>query len=128
MRKTILTFLAFAAVMTARSEVFAYLTFETTDGVRCSVLAEGLEIVFKGSTLCAGGKSLTVSNLSRMYFSDADETTGISSATVPDGDAPGEIYDLNGRKVAAGRLSSIRLPHGVYLVKTSEKTYKMTVR
>ncbi len=125
MKKIVLLFLVMMGMAAAHAESqYTYLTFETTDGARISVPASQLKLTISGTTLTAGSKTFTLTNLSKMYFSTTDETTtGISATTTT---APGEateIYDLNGRKMADGKL-----PSGVYIVKTKDRTYKITVR
>ena len=105
------------------AENYSYLTFELTDGSKTSVSVTSLTISISGTTLTAGDKSFTLTNLSKMYFSNTDETSGISTLTVEDMDNISEIYDLNGRKVSKDQLTK-----GVYVVKSKEGTYKIAVR
>ena len=112
---------------------YAYLTFETTDGAKASVSVEGLTLTISGTTLTVGTQSFTLSNLSKMYFSASDETTGIKPLTIsPEGERSeafpregldGVIYDLQGHKVTKEQMRK-----GVYIVKTNSRTYKMVVR
>ena len=111
------------------AEGFPYLTFETTDGARVSVPVESLSLSISGTTLKAGSQSFTLVNLAKMYFSDADETTGIETiGQLDDLVSDDSIYDLSGKKIVNSKLSNGKLPHGVYIVKTKEKTYKIVVR
>ena len=109
--------------LTMHAENYSYLTFELTDGSKTSVSVTSLTISISGTTLTAGDKSFTLTNLSKMYFSNTDETSGISTLTVEDMDNISEIYDLNGRKVSKDQLTK-----GVYVVKSKEGTYKIAVR
>ena len=65
------------------------------------------------------------------YFSTTDETaTGIETIdneqlTLDDS---AEIYDLKGHKIENSKLLNRELPHGVYIVKTNSRTYKMIIR
>ena len=103
---------------------YTYLTFETTDGARISVPASQLKMTIRGNTLSTGEQTFTLANLSKMYFTATDETTtSISTATAATIDEATEIYDLNGR-----RIDNRNLPKGVYIVKTKDRTYKMTVK
>ena len=130
MKKIVVLFIALASVLYLRAGgPYTYLTFETTDGAKVSVSASSLKLTISGTTLTTGSKSFTLTNLSRMYFSNTDETTtGISEITSDALDEATEIYDLNGRKIANGKSSNRKLPSGVYIVKTKDKTYKMTVK
>jgi hypothetical protein len=107
---------------TAHAEDFPYLTFEMTDGARVSVSTSSLTMSFSGTTLKAGDQSFTVSNLSKMYFSDHDESTGIETLYVSDWNEITDIYDLNGKKVTKDQMQK-----GVYVVRSKKGTYKMTV-
>ncbi len=123
MRKLVLLMAIFAMAFTAKASDYAYLTFETTDGAKVSVSVSSLSISISGTTLTAGERTFTLSNLSKMYFSESDLTTGISSLSAAELDEASEIYDLNGRKVAKDDLS-----RGVYVVKSKKGIYKIAVR
>lgn len=123
MRKLVLLMAIFAMAFTAKAADYAYLTFETTDGAKVSVSVSSLSISILGTTLTAGERSFTLSNLSKMYFSESDQTTGIPSLSASELDDASEIYDLKGCKVAKEDLSG-----GVYVVKSKKGTYKIAVR
>ena len=110
--------------LTAQAEDYTYLTFETTDGAKASVsVASDVTLSISGTTLTAGTQQFTLSNLSKMYFSTSDETTGISEVMKANLDEATEIYDLQGHKVSKDQMR-----RGVYIVKTNSRTYKMVVR
>ena len=123
MIKRLLLLMMLIGSLTMHAENYSYLTFELTDGSKTSVSVTSLTISISGTTLTAGDKSFTLTNLSKMYFSNTDETSGISTLTVEDMDNISEIYDLNGRKVSKDQLTK-----GVYVVKSKEGTYKIAVR
>lgn len=123
MIKRLLLLMMLIGSLTMHAENYSYLTFELTDGSKTSVSVTSLTISISGTTLTAGDKSFTLTNLSKMYFSNTDETSGISTLTVEDMDNISEIYDLNGRKVSKDLLTK-----GVYVVKSKEGTYKIAVR
>ena len=103
---------------------YPYLTFETTDGNKISVSTESLTLTVSGTTLTAGNQSFTLVNLSKMYFSTSDEsTTGISETLAVDLNEVTDIYDLKGNKVSKSQMRK-----GVYVVKTNQGTFKMTVK
>ena len=110
-------------IFKAQADEYAYLTFETTDGEKCSVKAASLSITLSGTTLTAGDKTFALSNLSKMYFSSSDLTTAISTIRIEDMDDTVEVYDLNGRKVSKDQLS-----RGVYVVKSKKGNFKIAVR
>ena len=119
--------------MTAQADEFPYLTFETTNGTKVSVVVESLKLSISGTTLTVGSQSFTLSNLSKMYFSTTDETNGVVD-TIDDLSTDksllenAEIYDLNGRIVTQGKASKSKLPRGVYIVKTNEKNCIIAVK
>ena len=120
MKKLLLLLTALTATLTAHSQDYAYLTFQTTDGAKISVPASSLTINISGNTLTAGSQTFDLTNLSKMYFSSDNQSTGVSTLTSDDLDATSEIYDLNGRKV-----STANLPKGVYIVKSKNGTCKI---
>ena len=110
--------------LTAQADNYTYLTFEATDGAKASVAVENLTLTISGTTLTAGSQQFTLSNLSKMYFSTADETTtGIEEVTAATLDEATDIYDLQGHKISKEQMRK-----GVYIVKTKNRTYKMVVR
>lgn len=124
MKKIVLLLMTLVGVLTVQAdEAYAYLTFETTDGARVSVPVSSLTLTVSGTTLTVGSQSFTLSNLSKMYFSNADETTGIESITPDALDETTDIFDLQGH-----RVSKEQMKKGVYIVKTKSRTYKMIVR
>lgn len=112
-------------ILTAQTEDYSYLTFETTDGAKVSVSTSSLTITISGTTLTAGSESFTLSNLSKMYFSIGDESTptGIEQLKSVNFDEAIDIYDLNGRKVAKDQMKK-----GAYIIKTKQGTFKIVVK
>lgn len=131
MKKIAIVFLLLVSALAASAEGFSYLTFELTDGSKVSVDVSQLTLSISGNTLKAGSQIFTLANLSKMYFSNTNETTtgieNIEEQALTDLSIA-EIYDLNGRRILNGSSMKGRLPQGVYIVKTREKTYKMMVR
>jgi hypothetical protein len=124
MKKIVLLWMALVGALSVQADDYAYLTFETTDGAKASVAVSSLTLTISGSTLTAGSQTFTLSNLSKMYFSASDETaTGIEEITAATLDEAAEIYDLQGHKVSKDQMRK-----GVYIVKSSNRTYKMIVR
>ncbi len=76
MKKIAALLIALASVLNLQAEGhYIYLTFETTDEVKVSVPTSSLELTISETTLSAGSQSFTLTNLSRMFFSNTDETT-----------------------------------------------------
>lgn len=131
MKKIAIVFLLLVSALTTSAEGLPYLTFELTDGSKVSVDVTQLTLAISGNTLKAGSLSFTLTNLSKMYFSNTNETTtgieDVDEQALSDFSIA-EVYDLNGRRILNGSSMKGRLPQGVYIVKTREKTYKMMVR
>ncbi len=123
MKKFFLFLTILVGTLTAQAEDYAYLTFETTDGAKASVTVADLTLTISGTTLTAGTQSFTLSNLSKMYFSNTDETTGIEAITSATLDEDTDIYDLQGHKVTKAQMQK-----GVYIVKTKNRTYKIVMK
>ncbi len=124
MKKILFLLTILVGALTAQATDYPYLTFETTDGAKASVIVENLTLTISGTTLTAGSQSFTLSNLLKMYFSTSDETsTGIDEITSASLDETTDIYDLKGHKVTKEQMNK-----GVYIVKTKSRTYKMVVR
>lgn len=129
MKKLLSILLMMAAALTTQAADYPYLTFVTTDGAKASVSVSSLTLTVSGTTLTAGSQQFTLTNLSKMYFSTTDETTGISDLRTDDlqlQDA--EIYDLSGKKIVNRESSNSKLPNGAYIVKTKQGTYKIIVK
>ena len=123
MKKFLLIMMALVGALIVQAEEYAYLTFETTDGEKASVAVSSLTLTINGNTLTAGSQTFTLSNLSKMYFSNTNETTAIEEITTATLDEAADIYDLQGHKVTKEQMK-----RGVYIVKTKSKTYKMIVK
>ena len=125
MNKLLLTLLTTAAMVTASAADYQYLTFEMTDGTKASVEAANLSLIFDGTTLKVGKELFMLTNLTKMYFSTGDETTGISQ--IENGelkfDNSTEFFDLKGNRVSKDQIRK-----GIYIVKTKNGTAKLTVR
>lgn len=125
MKRLLLLSILMIGVFSAFAADYTHLTFETTDGAKISVPASSLSITISGTTLTAGSESFTLSNLSKMYFSTADETTGISEVLKMDSeDSFIAIFDLQGRKMEKEDMRSGQ----VYIVKTKNGTHKIAVK
>lgn len=123
MRKSIVLLMTLIGVLTVKASSLSYLTFETTEGAKVSVSAESLTITISGNTLTAGSQTFTLTNLSKMYFSASDETTGIETISITTLDNVTGIYDMQGHKVEKENMRK-----GVYIVKTNEGTHKIVAK
>ncbi len=133
MKKIVLLLMTLAGALTVQGRVhslqemaeraYNFLTFEMTDGAKVSVAISSLTLTINGNTLTAGSQTFTLSNLSKMYFSNTDETTGIEEMTSATLEEAAEIYDLQGHRIAKEQMTK-----GVYIVKTKSKTQKIVVK
>ena len=128
MKKIVLLLLTLVGALAVQAEdTYTYLTFETTDGVKASVPVSSLTLTISGNTLTAGSQSFTLSNLSKMYFSNDDQTTAINEIDYSQTDdllsESTDIYDLQGHKISREQMRK-----GIYIIKTKSKTYKMIVK
>ena len=130
MKKVLLSLSMLAGALSAMAEDYPYLTFETANGTKTSISTASLTINIQDGKLMAGSMELTLSDLSKMYFSTFDETMGIEDIEVfqtDDLQNAGEIYDLNGRKIV-NRTENRKLPSGIYVIKTKTGTRKIQVK
>ena len=133
MKKIVLLLMTLAGALTVQGRVhtlqemaeraYNFLTFEMTDGAKVSVAISSLTLTINGNTLTAGSQTFTLSNLSKMYFSNTDETTGIEEMTSATLEEAADIYDLQGHRIAKEQMTK-----GIYIVKTKSKTQKIVVK
>lgn len=133
MKRLLILVSVVCSVMFAHADGYSYLTFEQADGGLLSFDVESLEMYFDGGTLyvqnASGSKSLTVSDLKRMYFSS--EATGITDLSATSKAGPLSVYDLTGKSVGQfGSVSQMQstLSKGVYVVKQNNHTSKIVVK
>ena len=123
MKKMLLSLSMMASTLTAMADDYPYLTFETADGTKTSISTSSLTINVQDGKLMAGSMELTLADLSKMYFSTSDETTGIEEVNFTTLDDTADIYDLQGRKV-----NKEQMRHGIYVIKTKNGTRKVNVK
>lgn len=120
-----------ATALTANAGTYDYLTFENTDGKQVSMSVNGLKMrIADGNLVAANGEgtmTFALADLSKMLFT---ETSGIADNVMSDSKAV-TVYNLSGVKIGEYQNADSAqkaLDKGVYVVKASEKTYKMTVK
>lgn len=123
MKKIVLFMMALVGVQTLLADDYPYLVFETADGTKTAVSSTTLTITIKDGKLMAGSKEFTLTDLSKMYFSETGETTAVETVDVETLDDATEIYDLQGRKVTKAQMR-----RGVYVIKTKKGTRKVNVK
>ncbi len=111
---------------------YAYLTFTNHNQVEQSFQADGLTITFAdGKALVSqNGQevALPLADLEKMYFSA--EPAGVSEVTA-DADEPLTVYNLAGQRMGAFKTQEAMqrgLKKGLYIVKTTSKTFKTEVK
>ena len=124
MKKLLVILMATLVSLSAQAGDYSYLTFETTDGAKVSISVTSLSIAVSGTALTAGTQTFELANLSKMYFSTSNETSGISSVRLNENEQDALYYDLQGRKVSRDQMRSGQ----VYIVKTQNGTSKITVK
>ena len=118
---------------TVHAEDYYYLTIVENDGTKTSLTAVGLSLTFSSDMLTATNaytnesKTIALSRLASMNFSNNDETTGIRSIqtdaafSIDEADA---VYTLQGLELPKNK----QLSKGVYLIRKGTITHKLQVR
>jgi len=134
MKKTILMLLFAMPLTQASAYDYNYLNLQATDGTVTSIDVASLKLTVSDGKLLAVNSStnqeFTLSELSKMYFSSEASATGINELSTSDGDYA-EVYTLAG--LSKGKFTSVseakeNLPAGIYIIKSQNKTYKVTVK
>jgi NDP-sugar pyrophosphorylase family protein len=135
MRRILLMMMVMAATISAHAYDYPYLTLQTADGMETSVAVDELVLTISNGQLVAtngdGTVSITLSDLSKMYFSTSSSDILTAVTAFPDPDGQVEVYTTGG--VLVGRYDSMataksKLRSGVYVMKTNEKSFKTVVR
>lgn len=155
MKKLLVLTMVLAACATVSAEDYTFLSFEKSDGSAVSLTAVGLTMTFSGQTVEATnattGESVTLSlaDLSSMYFSSSKITTAISTArsnaTVTT--SRGRIYVsgaagahvqvvamsgmvVSDTSLATDAITAVtpQLQNGVYIIKVDETATKILVK
>ena len=113
---------------------YDYLAFRSNDGTEISLSVSNLKITFSNGQLVAvnseTNQTFSLSDLNKMYFTNS-AITNIEEVLPTDLDTEVEIFTTSG--VSKGRYNNLNqarqtLSKGVYIVKQSEKTYKIAVK
>ena len=133
MRRVLLLIYLVCCMAAVHAEDFAYLTIVETDGTKTSLTAVGLSIQFGENTLTATNaytaeqKTVSLTQLASMNFSNNDETTGLENIQVG-GDIDihhaDAVYTLQGQQLPSSR----QLPKGIYIIRKCNVTQKLQVR
>ena len=132
MKKTAIITAAIAVAVEAQAYDFPFLIFQTNSGETTTVSVESLTIKSVDGQLVAtnadGNVSFALADMSKMFFAK-DETTNIDNAE--NGTERMEVFTLDGIRI--GSFESMdrvkeRLKTGIYIVKTSKRTFKTAVK
>ncbi|MBQ8464316.1 MAG: hypothetical protein IJ544_09420 [Prevotella sp.] len=135
MKKLLTLTIALAGLTTAGAYDYPYLTFQSADGSTTSVSVESLTITINDGQLVVrnadGSQTFTVAQLSKMFFSETAEATGISTAKTDGTSEEVEVYTVGG--IAIGKFASMAqakqtLKPGLYVVRSGNKTTKINIR
>jgi len=134
MKKILTIMAALLIALSLQAYDYPYLSFQTSEGTVQSVSVNELIITFSNGQLVLtntdGSQTFSLSDLSYMFFSKEQNTTGVtriedvSNQTV-------EVFTLNG--LVIGRFESLQkakaeLKPGLYLIKSNGKTQKVVIR
>lgn len=132
MKKTAIITAAIAVAVEAQAYDFPFLIFQTNSGETTTVSVESLTIKYVDGQLVAtnadGNVSFALADMSKMFFAK-DETTNIDNAE--NCTERLEVFTLDG--IRMGSFESMdrvkeRLKTGIYIVKTSKRTFKTAVK
>lgn len=125
----LLAFATLLATSVANAEEYGYFSVRNANGEVSTFTAVGLKMTFADGKLIATQDGLTtelpIDALNAMYFSDR-QTTAIGNVTRADDHVI--VYNLSGMRIAEGRMDSLNLPKGLYIVSKNGTQTKVMVR
>lgn len=118
----------------AQNNDYPYLTFQTADGNVKSIAIESLRLTFSNGLLVAtngeGSQTYTLTDLSKMFFSQTP--TAIAHPNMDRVDsAEAEVFTMTGVSMgtfADEQVARASLPAGLYVIRSKDRTYKMSVK
>jgi hypothetical protein len=134
MKKLVFTMLMMAGILQAKAYDYPYLVFLNSEGTATFFAVESLSITINDGKLVAtnadGSQTFSLSDLSKMFFSKTTEITGINDINT-NGSQEVEVFTTGGVKL--GKFESITsaktsLKPGIYVIKNSQKTYRIAVK
>jgi hypothetical protein len=134
MKKLVLTTLITLGSLQAQAYDYPYLVFQNTEGTTTAFAVESLTITISDGKLVAknaeGTQSFTLGDLSKMYFTRQADLTGISDTDTSE-DEIVEVFTTGGIKL--GKYLNINeakssLKPGLYILKSRQKTFKITIK
>lgn len=134
MKKLLFTTLITLGTLQAQAYDYPYLVFQNTEGTTTVIAVESLSITISDGQLVAtnadGTQSFALADLSKMYFTQQADLTGISNASTQE-DEVVEVFTTGGIKL--GKYLNIKeaktsLKPGLYILKSKQKSFKIVVK
>ena len=134
MKKLLFTTLITLGTLQAQAYDYPYLVFQNTEGTTTVIAVESLSITISDGQLVAtnadGTQSFALTDLSKMYFTQQADLTGISNAATQE-DEVVEVFTKGGIKL--GKYLNINeakssLKPGLYILKSKQKSFKIVVK
>lgn len=134
MKKLVLTPLITLGTLQVQAYEYPYLVFQNTEGTTTAFAVESLTITISEGKLVAknaeGTQSFSLGDLSKMYFTRQADLTGISDTDTSE-DEIVEVFTTRGIKL--GKYLNINeakssLKPGLYILKSRQKTFKITIK
>lgn len=134
MKKLVLTTLITLGTLQVQAYEYPYLVFLNTEGTTTAFAVESLTITISEGKLVAknaeGTQSFSLGDLSKMYFTRQADLTGISDTDTSE-DEIVEVFTTGGIKL--GKYLNINeakssLKPGLYILKSRQKTFKITIK
>lgn len=134
MKKLLFTTLITLGTLQAQAYDYPYLVFRNTEGTTTVIAVESLSITISDGQLVAtnadGTQSFALADLSKMYFTQQADLTGISNAGKQE-DEVVEVFTTGGIKL--GKYLNINeaktsLKPGIYILKSKQKSFKIVVK
>ena len=133
MKKLTLATLISLGTLQTQAYDYPYLVFQNIEGSTTVMAVESLTITISDGKLIAtntdGTQTFTLTDLSKMFFTQAADLTGISSTETTDEAV--EVFTTGGMKL--GKFQDVStakasLKPGLYILKSKSKTTKFLVK
>ncbi len=134
MKKLLLTLFLFAGTLAVSAYDYPYLTFQTSSGTETSVSVESLKMTISDGALVVtnadGETQFTLSDLSKMYFSESPTSVAVTAA---DDVQAEEVEVLSMAGISLGKYANATearkaMKSGVYVLKSKSQTIKIAVK
>ena len=134
MKKLFFTTLMMAGILKAKAYEYPYLVFLNTEGTATTLSVESLSITINDGKLVVtntdGTQTFSLSDLSKMFFTKTTDLTGVNDINT-DGMEEVEVFTIGGVKLGKYEniaLAKASLKSGLYVIKSSQKTYKIAIK